>query len=250
MNKFLKFFLFVSVTVSVVFAFSSCNNDDDGYWRYYTSRGTIQGTADAFDIMTDGGVMLNVVRNNVSGFEIEDGQRVLVSYVIEAQSQDRYDVEVIAMTKLLTKEPVYLSKLTPEEKEDIGNDPIGVYDAWFGGKKYLNIDFEIRVSNPNIAHFINLVVDEENSTDDEVIVTLTQNAFGDYPSYPALGRVSFDMTGLVPEGKKEVKITLKWTDYSGITKSDSGVFKLDEGSTIPSARTESNYSETGTAQVR
>lgn len=44
----------------------------------------------------------------------------------------------------------------------------------------------------------------------------------------AFGRVSFDISGLVPAGQKSVKITLKWTNYNNVERSDSGIFTLDD----------------------
>lgn len=42
------------------------------------------------------------------------------------------------------------------------------------------------------------------------------------------GRVSFDIAGLVPAGKKQVNVTLKWIGYDGSMRSDSGVFELKD----------------------
>lgn len=68
--------------------------------------------------------------------------RVRVNFTIQAQSGSDLNVRLNAIEKVLSKEPVYSSKLTPEELEELGNDPIYVENAWFGGK-YLNIDFAV-----------------------------------------------------------------------------------------------------------
>ncbi|MFQ8806879.1 MAG: hypothetical protein ACLR8Y_19705 [Alistipes indistinctus] len=105
----------------------------------------------------------------------------------------------------------------------LGNDPIDVEDAWFGGN-YLNVNFFVFRFDPSLAHFINLLVDEQNSTADNVVVILKHNAYGDPATSLAFGRVSFDISGLVPAGQKSVKITLKWTNYNNVERSDSGIF--------------------------
>lgn len=99
------------------------------------------------------------------------------------------------MKKLLTKMPVYLSELTPDEIDSLGTDPIDIENAWFGAGEYLNIEFIIFVNDPQKAHFLNLVVDEEKSTPEEVFVTLRHNAFKDETRQKGWGRVSFDIAG-------------------------------------------------------
>lgn len=92
----------------------------------------------------------------------------------------------------------------------------------------MNVNFFVFRFDPSLAHFINLLVDEQNSTADNVVVILKHNAYGDPATSLALGRVSFDISGLVPAGQKSVKITLKWTNYNNVERSDSGIFTLDD----------------------
>ena len=61
-----------------------------------------------------------------------------------------------------------------------------------------------------------------------MVVTLKHNSFGDPRLMQGYGRVSFDIAGLVPAGKKQVNITLKWMGYDGSIRSDSGVFELKD----------------------
>ena len=128
------------------------------------------------------------------------------------------------------KEPVYSSKLTPEELEELGNDPIYVENAWFGGK-YLNIDFAVLRFDPQLAHFINLYVDEEGSDENNVVVVLKHNAYGDPTTSLAFGRVSFDISKLVPEGKSSILVTLRWRNYDNSDCSDLGTFFLPDNGT-------------------
>lgn len=228
MIKFTKFFTAAAV-VSLVFASCLDDNDDD---RLYGEEcyGMVEGTGKSFSVKTDGGNTLNVTENLDAKFQAEDGMRVRMNFtVLERKSDSEYDVRANAIGSVLTKKPVRYSELTQQQIDSIGNDPIEVGSAWFGAGKYLNVIFLIWGSNSEKnPHYINLAVDEENSTDDHVIVTLKHNGFGDPRLMQGCGRVSFDIAGLVPAGKKQVNVTLKWIGYDGSMRSDSGVFELKD----------------------
>ena len=78
---------------------------------------------------------------------------------------------------------------------------------------------------------LNLVVDEERSTDERVYVTLTHNAFGDARMYRGYGRVSFDIADLLPEGKDQIVVVLGWTDYAQLPQTTSGNFRYSKNET-------------------
>ena len=224
MKRVSKLFALLIAALSV--ALVSCNKDGSSD-NFYVSYGVIVGTQDAYTIKTDGGNTLTVIENLVPSFPVVDGMRVRVNYTIEKQTANGFEVRLNAIEKILSKDPVYSTKLTPEELTALGNDPIDVEDAWFGGN-YLNVNFFVFRFDPSLAHFINLLVDEQNSTADNVVVILKHNAYGDPATSLAFGRVSFDISGLVPAGQKSVKITLKWTNYNNVERSDSGIFTLDD----------------------
>ena len=90
----------------------------------------------------------------------------------------------------------------------------------------LNIDFAVLRFDPQLAHFINLYVDEENSDENNVVVILKHNAYEDPTTALAFGRVSFDISKLVPEGKSSIFVTLRWSNYDNMDCSDSGTFYL------------------------
>lgn len=219
--------LAVLATIAL-WSFTSCLKDNDnGYLGHEECWGTIIGTPTDFKIATDNGNTLNVVENLDPSFEVKDGARVVALLTsISKTGENSYDVRINAMKKLLTKDPVYFSELTPEEIENIGKDPIEVATAWFGAGRYLDIEFIIKGEDALAPHFINLVVDEERSTEEEVFVTLHHNSFGDFPVLRSWGRVSFDIAGLVPADKEKIKVTLLWKEYSGFQNSSSGIFTL------------------------
>ena len=227
MNKFLKITMLAAIPL---WGLTSCLDDNKyAYFHPNESWGTIVGTPENFKIETDNGNPLRVTENLDPSFPVEDSLRVVATFTpLEQTGENSFDIRVNAMKKLLTKMPVYLSELTPDEIDSLGTDPIDIENAWFGTGEYLNIEFIIFVNDPQKAHFLNLVVDEEKSTPEEVFVTLRHNAFKDETRQKGWGRVSFDIAGLVPAGKDQIKVTLQWTGYSGVPDSASGIFKLRE----------------------
>ncbi len=137
MKRVSKLFALLIAALSV--ALVSCNKDGSSD-NFYVSYGVIVGTQDAYTIKTDGGNTLTVIENLVPSFPVVDGMRVRVNYTIEKQTANGFEVRLNAIEKILSKDPVYSTKLTPEELTALGNDPIDVEDAWFGGN-YLNVNF-------------------------------------------------------------------------------------------------------------
>lgn len=228
MSKISKFL--VLLVVGAVALFSSCKMEG-GYDinNFVVTYGEIRGTDLNYTILTDKGNTLFVIDNNYPGFEVVDGQRVMVNYTILEEKLDGFGVRINGLSKLLCKNPVHTSSITEEAlKDSIGVDPIDIVDVWFSAGKYLNVNFEIYRRSTTLAHFINLVVDDQASTDEQVVVELRHNAYGDLPKVSTLGRVSFNIADLIPEGKDEIKVVLKWTDYYGQAQSDEGVFKRRE----------------------
>ena len=228
MKRVSKLFAMLIAAVGTM-VFSACDTSTDGE-NFYVSYGEVVGTSEAYTIKTDAGNTLHIVENLLPTFPVEDGMRVRVNFTIQEQSGSDLNVRLNAIEKVLSKEPVYSSQLTPEELEELGNDPIYVENAWFGGK-YLNIDFAVLRFDPQLAHFINLYVDEEGSDENNVVVVLKHNAYGDPTTSLAFGRVSFDISKLVPEGKSSILVTLRWRNYDNSDCSDLGTFFLPDNGT-------------------
>ena len=222
--------ILAAATVGTVWmAMVSCLKNDNEIYSMQECYGIVGEVRPVPVVLTDGGDTLYVRENRDTRFELNDGLRVRMNFtVLEQQRPHVYDVEAHAFGKMLTKDAVRLSELDEAQRDSIGNDPIGVCAAWFGGGRYLNVIFGIRFADPDSRHFVNLVVDEENSTEQKVIVTLRHNAFGDGIFEMGYGRASFDISGLVPEGKNGMTVVLNWTDYDGVARSDSGEFERND----------------------
>ncbi len=213
--------------LGAVLLFSSCKKEYESY-HFGVSYGNIVGNAESYNILTDEGLTLYVVENNVSEAEVEDGQRVMANYTVLERVEQGYNVQLNFLYNILTKDPVFLSEMTSEEQNEIGNDPLNVLSMSFGGK-YLNVNMQLMRKDPELAHFVNLVVDEQRSDDQTVYLTLRHNAYGDATSIPVSQRVSFDLSKLVPEGQQQINVYVEWTNYQGEHREDSGVFTLPSG---------------------
>ena len=255
-NKTWKFALICSL---IVMAFTACDDDDEYYYvgggSSWISYGNLEkidnGTRSKFAIRRDDGSRLIVTEGLPIHFdEATDDLRVYANYSIVGSERDEtglegrmnYYIRLYRLRDVLTKDPVKQSFINEDEEQrqdSIGNDPINVREAWFGGR-YLNVEFNIPVtSDSKVQHFINLVQDDVVAHNDTVYVTLRHNAYGEKPDtgndrgnyFWARGQVSFDLTSIVPEGQKSVPVKLIWTEYeknfSGtITREDSGTYTL------------------------
>ena len=117
MKRVSKLFALLIAALSV--ALVSCNKDGSSD-NFYVSYGVIVGTQDAYTIKTDGGNTLTVIENLVPLFPVVDGMRVRVNYTIEKQTANGFEVRLNAIEKILSKDPVYSTKLTPEELLSVG----------------------------------------------------------------------------------------------------------------------------------
>lgn len=252
--------------------FAACDDDDEYYYvgggSSWISYGNLEkidnGTRSKFAIRRDDGSRLIVSEGvAINSSDATEGLRVFANYSILGSERDEtglegsmnYYIRLYRATEVLTKDPVKLSFINEDEEvrqDSIGNDPINVSEAWFGGK-YLNVEFRIPVkSGSDTKHFINLVEDDVVAHNDTVYVTLRHNAYGEAPADGdrgshvwSRGRVSFDLTSIVPEGKTSVPVKLIWTEYKKdssetITREDSGTFTLSGSNEAATGLNQSN----------
>lgn len=210
-----------------VLCLSSCKKEYDSY-HFGVSYGNVVGTSESYNILTDEGLTLYIVDNDFIDAEVEDGQRVMANYTVLDRVEKGYNVQLNFLYNILTKDPVFLSEMTSEEQNQLGNDPLNVLSMSFGGK-YLNVNMELMRKDPELAHFLNLVVDEQRSDNQTVYLTLRHNAYGDATSIPVSQRVSFDLSKLLPEGQQQINVYVEWTNYRGEQRQDSGIFTLPSG---------------------
>lgn len=260
----------------ILFLFSgtlvACNDDDDySLGKFWISYGTIEmngkSQSAGYTIRLDDESELLIVSNLIPYVAVENGQRVIANYTILGEVEEdratnsstvfrkQYYIRLNGLTDVLSKAPVRQSFILEDEEvreDSIGNDPIRVVKASFGGK-YLNISFEVPMQptyggTSSVKHFINLIHDDTQIRNDSVFLTLRHNGYEDVPTSGnsssfvwGFGLVSFDISSILPEGQNSIAVKLIWTEYGESlddreTKSDTGTFTYG-GSSQQSAST-------------
>lgn len=245
--------------LAVLPAFAACDDNDDYYYVHngdvWTTYGNLEkidnGSRQKYAIRLDDGDRLIVTEGmGFSADEGDEGMRVHLRYAYVGSERDEtgldtpmdYYIRLYDIDEVLCKQPVKQSFILADEEhrtDSVGNDPINVTEAWLSGD-YLNVEFKVAMKhNSSVQHFINLVQDDVETHGDTVYLYLRHNAYEDAidltEGRPAgefrwgFGRVSFDVTSIVPEGQSSVPVKFIWTafnkDLTGtVEKSDAGTF--------------------------
>lgn len=210
----------LAVVASVV-GFQSCLDDDnDNYYalRYPNALVTAKTAADnTFFLQLDDSTTLLPVNITKSPFG-EKQVRALVNFDKVDESSGLYDeaVHINWIDSILTK-PI-AADLGVENDKVYGTDPVEIVNDWvtIAEDGYLTLRFRTMWSNPNQAHFVNLL--PGNNPDDPYEVVFRHNAYGDVYGHYGDGLVAFDLSSLPDTEGKTVKLTLKWQSFSGEKK--------------------------------
>lgn len=251
----------VCLGVLSAFLFFSCNDDDEGM---YVSYGVIQNltSANEYEVLTDNGNTLVVTKSHANQ-TLENNKRVLVNFEIlsdKEQNKKVYEVQVNGFYSLLSKPMVYESFILADEevrRDSIGNDPFNRIVAWLGGD-YINIDFEMYYApHSSKKHMINLVYDDTQVTTDTVYLTLYHNAYEEVPGngwnlVAGIGRSSFKIADIVPEGASELPVKLTWRQYENYTNRPSErsgvlIYKESERRTVEGEKRLSGFDNSGSS---
>ena len=209
----LKTGLMLLSVVSLPLLLSSCSDDEK--YVYVSPAHTVSvsmGVADGGNIITDKGNLLVPDKSSV-GHDLTDGERVLIDCnVLEREDQNTYRVRINRYHQLLTKDIVRSSEAKDEE---LGDDPIQVKDAWFGGG-YLNVRLGIEYNpSSNTSHLVNVIYDDVKSTSDTIFLDLRHNAFADtIRTRIGAATASFNMEGIMAGKDDKVYVRLKWEWYT------------------------------------
>ncbi len=212
-DKMMRKIILALIAGFILIGFQGCL-DDDGYslGDYWVTTATIEKTdVSPYIIVTDNGDRLYPSASNVLHFNTKDGQRVWVNYTIlgDATGNADYYVKVNDLSEILTKG---ILQLTPENNDSIGNDPVRVEGYWFTGD-YFTIRFAY--SGGGTIHYINLVQDVDNPTNEEGLAVLEfrHNRNKDYYNYAMKGTVSFNLDGLKKDDSDAVQFVLKAKNF-------------------------------------
>lgn len=202
--------------IAAIAALTSCKKDDTLQYNNLTMGNVVDGT-----FTSDQGNIFTVVEKNCTG-DFENMKRAIVLCDVLKKvegTQNEYEVRLNGLGAVLTKDPV--SKKTADNDNEMSiEDPINIYDLWISGG-YINMYVQIEViPNSDTKHLVNLVIDEEASTDGKYVFTLRHNSFGESITHDAqdvtLGGsyVSFPISDLIKEDSAE--IIMNWTWYKSV----------------------------------
>lgn len=197
---------------------TSCKEDNTLQYNNFTMGNVVDGT-----FTSDQGNIFNVVENNSNG-DLSSMKRAIVLCDVLNKvegSENEYDVRLNGLASVLDKAPITKIEAEADEEKTV-EDPVSIQNYWIAGG-YINmyIVFEVK-SGSTQKHQINLVLDEEASTEGKYIFTLRHNSYGESLVYNANGivygggYVSFPISKLITEDSAEISISHKWYKSVGM----------------------------------
>jgi len=202
-------------------SFASCTKDDTIMYSTIAIGDVISGV-----FVSDEGCILNVVDQTCDG-RLDTMKRALILCdVLEKTTgkDNSFNIRLKDIHNVLTKDALCSDKISDDSA--IGNDPIGLSRGWVSNG-YLNILAQFTYyKDSQTKHFLNLVLDKENSTEENLVFHLRHNGFGEtFDKTPdeQLSRVtvgnayvSFRISDLIPTGKDQIDFTVNWTWHSSL----------------------------------
>lgn len=165
-----------------------------------------------------------------TGSRLQTGDRVLLNYTIigdnagDGEEAEKYYIKVNSVMKILLKG---IMDITPENQDSIGNDPITVKDWWINDSL---LNFEIKYWGRYEIHFINLVKEPGNLTEEDqpIELELRHNDNNDVKDFPFAAYVSFKLNDLKIDGLDSVRFRVSCTDYNDEIFEFDGVYNYSE----------------------
>jgi hypothetical protein len=203
--------------LAVVPMLQACDNDDDysldnytGSWVTVRSVSGSDTNNPSFYLDSDPYGTLWLVNPNLGFYKAVDGQRAVAFYTLLSDKFDGYDhaAKLLDIREALTKET---DELTEENAEELGNDPIVVYQGDMGfSAGYMNLVFQQNLPrDPSKKQRISLVEVKPETDDGYVHLKLLYNTYGDTSGRYGQALVSFNLSKLeIPETSKGFKVQL------------------------------------------
>ncbi len=232
----MRTFVWTLCTVIALLLISSCDKKDKNYslgeFRINIATAIPKGE-NIYSLILDDGTTLWPAASERK-YQPATNQRVFVNYTILSDAKDGYDhfVKVNDIWNILTKDII---KLTAQNEDSIGNDPVEVNYIWVGND-YLNIDFMFNYGGVR-PHAINLVKNTlSTATAPDVIdLEFRHNAYRSSRSKFYEGFVCFNLKPLRVAGTDSVKLAIKVKTLNE-TKTYNAVYRYN--SAIRSSTTE------------
>lgn len=132
---------------SVIVFMSSCSDDDNNV-IYRSAKCASLGLVDnSGNIQTDMGNTL-ILDERSSKYEFNEGERIFLNgHILEKKDENTFRIHIIQYKQLLTKDFIHSSDIS---EESLGNDPVNVEKAWFGGG-YLNMRIALQHNPTSIS---------------------------------------------------------------------------------------------------
>lgn len=205
-----KFLFGLSVALFLGVGFTSCLDDDqESTPMRYLEMGIVKmGDADEIRVLTDSELLLEL-DSYPTGFDYEEDQRVMLQYSVSKLNQESADydylVDVYSVQEVRLKDVIELNQ---ENRDTIGDDQIYINEVWVSGD-FLNVDFYFYGDGE--VHYINVVKDPEEQTDDpsKVYLQIRHDARDDDMVERYRGIMSFKLEPLQVADLNEVELIFK-----------------------------------------
>ena len=211
------------LALTVIASAISCNKDTTLIYNDATMGDIMNGT-----FISDQGIIYNIVESTQK-FRLDTMTRAfLICDVLSANESgpDSYNVRLKEVYPVVVK-PVKFSSFI-EDDDALGNDPIKLYDGWISGG-YMN--FQVVYTgkkDSKTRHLVNMVLDQEKSTDTSLELNLRHNGYGEImdASNANSGNIvifteyySFPLAGVNPNPEKKAEFNINFPWYREIDNS-------------------------------
>ena len=202
----------IALGIITLLSVTSCKKDETICYNNVT-----MGNVDGETIISDQGNTFDIAESpfKINLNDYEYGIVRMACDVLRQTSDSRYDIRILGITSVLTKDAVKASTITDPESELAVGDAIIIREMWYGGG-YLNMLIEFaQKKDSQTKHFINLI-HEDTAEGDGYTFTLRHNAYGEVPVanevfVSSTGYVSFPIADII-EGD-EANLTIKWKSH-------------------------------------
>ncbi|MCQ2146914.1 MAG: hypothetical protein MJZ16_05290 [Bacteroidales bacterium] len=198
--------------------FSACQKDETLIYSAFSIGNFTSGV-----FTSDEGQTYNIVEQTCEGRLDTMKRAFIVCDILERVNgqKDAFNIRLKEIHSVLSKDVLKSDEI---DEESVGSSPINLASGWVS-KGYFNIIFNFTYFAESLTkHFINLVIDKEKSTDENVVLQLRHNGYDetlDKASDNDLAKVrvgtgyaSFRIDDLIPEGKDKISTTVNWVWHS------------------------------------
>lgn len=208
MKSFKKIFILL---LAASIGFVACQKDNTLHYGDITMGNVIDGK-----FISDQGITFNIQEQTCSGILDTLKRAIVTCDILSKTGQNEYNIRLNAFSNVLTKAPV--DSLSVNDSTILVEDPIGVGKMWYAGG-YLNMQIAIPFKpSSGIAHMVNLVLNNDQSSNDTYRFTLKHNAFGEVMTENdmdfVIGQtyVSFPIANIIDGNKAKIQVGWKSTN--------------------------------------